>query len=158
MLRFDDKVNDMDFFLKLRLTSKGPNSLGGKNDNNISAKYRSIHPSFIGKIDLNVCGTSDPGTSRLATPFCETDGLYFENTHEPENFKYDFDKEIYKSLEDECDCIIINPPLESSSEYYDFVYNTSKFNKELTLKRIKRRRPGYYYIDINLPEEFKSYE
>lgn len=46
----------MDFFLKLKLTSKGPNSLGNKNDNNISAKYRSIHPSYIGRIDLNVCG------------------------------------------------------------------------------------------------------
>lgn len=59
MLRFDDKVNDMDFFAKLRLTFKGPNSLGGNNENNIAAKYRGIDPSYIGKIDINVCGTSD---------------------------------------------------------------------------------------------------
>jgi len=59
LLRFDDKVNDMDFFAKLRITFKGPNSLGGTNDNNIAAKYRGIDPSYIGKIDINVCGTSD---------------------------------------------------------------------------------------------------
>ena len=46
----------MDFFSKLKVTLKGPNSLGGTNDNNISAKYRSIDPSYIGRIDLNVCG------------------------------------------------------------------------------------------------------
>jgi len=53
-----DKINDMDFFSKLRYTIKGPNSLGGKNDNRISKKYRDIHPSYIGKLDINVCGNS----------------------------------------------------------------------------------------------------
>lgn len=56
LLRYDDKVNDLDFFGKLRITMKGPNSLGGTNENNISAKYRGIAPSYIGRIDLNVCG------------------------------------------------------------------------------------------------------
>jgi hypothetical protein len=56
LLRYDDRVNDMNFFGKLRATMKGPNSLGGNNDKNISDKYRSITPSYIGRIDLNVCG------------------------------------------------------------------------------------------------------
>ena len=40
ILRFDDTINDLDFFSRFRYTTKGPNSLGGKNSNNISARYR----------------------------------------------------------------------------------------------------------------------
>lgn len=35
ILRFDDSVNDMNFWSKVKYTSKGPHSLGGKNSNNI---------------------------------------------------------------------------------------------------------------------------
>lgn len=59
LLRYDDRVNDMDFFGKMKVTFKGPNSLGGNNENNIAAKYRGIDPSYIGRLDINVCGTSD---------------------------------------------------------------------------------------------------
>ena len=55
ILRFDDTINDLDFFSRFRYTTKGPNSLGGKNSNNISARYRGIHPSMLGNIDLLVC-------------------------------------------------------------------------------------------------------
>ena len=30
-------------------------SLGNKNGNNVGVRYRSIHPSFIGNIDILVC-------------------------------------------------------------------------------------------------------
>ena len=56
ILRFDDTINDMDFFTRLKYTTKGPHSLGGKNSNNISIRYRGIHPSYLGNIDLLVCG------------------------------------------------------------------------------------------------------
>lgn len=59
ILRYCDIINDMDFFSKFKYTTKGPHSLGGKNSNNISIKYRGIHPSFLGNIDLLVCGNSD---------------------------------------------------------------------------------------------------
>ena len=59
ILRFDESVNDMTFFSKFKFTNKGPNSLGGKNSNNIGIKYRGIHPSFLGNLDILVCGNSD---------------------------------------------------------------------------------------------------
>lgn len=62
ILRFDDTISDMDFFSRFKYTTKGPHSLGGKNSNNISIRYRGIHPSYLGNIDLLVCGNSDPGT------------------------------------------------------------------------------------------------
>lgn len=56
VLRFDDSVNDMNFWSKVKFTNKGPNSLGGKNSNNIGIKYRGIHPSHLGQLDVLVCG------------------------------------------------------------------------------------------------------
>ena len=35
ILRFDDNVNDMNFWSRLKFTNKGPHSLGGNNSNNI---------------------------------------------------------------------------------------------------------------------------
>jgi len=40
--------------------NKGPHSLGGNNSKNISIKYRGLDPSFLGEIDILVCGNSDP--------------------------------------------------------------------------------------------------
>ena len=76
ILRFDESVNDMSFFSHFKYTSKGPHSLGGKNSNNIGVKYRDIHPSFLGRLDILVCGNSDPGTSGLLSPFGDINGFY----------------------------------------------------------------------------------
>ena len=59
ILRYNDIINDMDMFSRVKYTIKGPNSLGNKNSNSISAKYRGLHYSYIGRIDLTVCGNSD---------------------------------------------------------------------------------------------------
>lgn len=59
ILRYDDTINDMNFFSKYKWSSKGPHSLGNKNSNNIGIRYRDVHPSFIGRIDLLTCGNSD---------------------------------------------------------------------------------------------------
>ena len=50
----------------------------------ISAKYRNIHPSFMGKIDINVSSNSDVGMSGSFTPFVPLyDRFYFNPEHEP---------------------------------------------------------------------------
>jgi hypothetical protein len=51
LLKYDDRVNDLDAFSALRYSVRGPNSLGSRSDRNISIKYRSCHPSYLGKID-----------------------------------------------------------------------------------------------------------
>ena len=59
ILTFDDNINDMDFFSRFKYTIKGPHSLGAKNSNNISVRFRGLHPSYLGNIDLLTCGNSD---------------------------------------------------------------------------------------------------
>ena len=41
VLRYDDNVNDMNFFSKFKYTSKGPHSIGSNNSNNIGIRMRS---------------------------------------------------------------------------------------------------------------------
>lgn len=132
LLRFDDRVNDMDFFGKIRVTLKGPNSLGGTNENNIAAKYRGVDPSYIGRIDLNVCGTSDPGTGAVLTPSCKTDGLYFNAENEPENFKYLFDKDIYESIIKQAQAIYVGGTFDSMEDYFDYHVSMADVNDALT--------------------------
>ena len=63
LLKYNDSVNDLDAFSALRYSVRGPNSLGNRSDRNISIKYRSCHPSYINRLDLNTCSSSSPGLS-----------------------------------------------------------------------------------------------
>lgn len=98
ILPFDDRTSDLDFFNKFKYTSKGPNSLGNKNENSISIRYRGIDPSFIGKIDINVCGNSDPGRSGLLTPFCKTNNLFFNDEYEPQSAYDEYIDDLYSNV------------------------------------------------------------
>jgi hypothetical protein len=122
----------MDFFSKIRVTLKGPNSLGGTNENNISAKYRGVDPSYIGRIDLNVCGTSDPGTGAVLTPACKTDGLYFNAEHEPEDFKYELDKDIYESIIKQAEAIYVGGTFDTMEDYFDYHVSIADAEDALT--------------------------
>lgn len=108
LIRTDDIVNDLDFFQKLKITTKGPNSLGSKDSRTVSVAYRSLHPSHIGKLDLNVCSASEPGLTNILVPMVETDGLYFSDSpSEPETGIYDFKKEMGEF--NECETIEFDP-------------------------------------------------
>lgn len=150
LLKYDDKVNDMDFFSKLRYTIKGPNSLGNKNKNTISIKYRGIHPSYVGRIDLNVCGNSDPGTTGIITPFCETDGLYFNNKNEPENFKAEFEKDLVDYFKDNSDDLYIYLDFKNDNEYYEIITKLDNINKKFKITEKEKDDLDYYYIDIKV--------
>ena len=119
LLRYDDTINDMDIFNKLKFTLKGPNSLGNKNSNNITMKNRGIHPSFLGRIDLNRCGNSDPGTSGVLTPFCKMDGLYFEDKPEPEEFQYEFVRDTLERFKETGEKTVVELNIKSKEEFYN---------------------------------------
>lgn len=113
LMKFDDTVNDMDFYERLKVTQKGPNSVGNKSDSKtISSKRRALHPSHLLRLDLNVCGASDPGLNNYLSPFCETDGLYFKGaTPEPEAFSIELKREIYEDEEGKSSPIIVANPV-----------------------------------------------
>lgn len=136
----------MDFFAKLKITFKGPNSLGNSNENNIAAKYRGIDPSYIGKIDINVCGTSDPGTSAVLTPFCKTDGLYFDGARDPEDFMYKYDKDITDTLTEK-GAITVSPSFKNVEDYFNYHLHTNEVNESFKVCTVEDPN-DFYIIDI----------
>ena len=85
LVKSDDLVNDFTSLSDLYYSCKGPNSLGENSSKMISQKYRNIHPSFMGRIDINVSSNSDVGMSGAFTPFVKLyDKFYFTPQREPD--------------------------------------------------------------------------
>lgn len=125
MLKYDDRSNDNDSFSSLRYSVRGPNSLGMRSERNISIKYRSCHPSYLGKLDLNTCSASSPGLNGCISPFAKTDRLWFDRKKEPETQEYEIYKEKVKYNEEHPDGKLhINYTTESSDKYYDAKFHT----------------------------------
>lgn len=86
MFRYE-RYNDFDAIDLLRYTLKGPTGLnGGKNG--VNAQYRDIYPSHLGRFDLNVCSSSDPGLTGYLTANVQVDkhGYFDANNAEPDNY------------------------------------------------------------------------
>lgn len=147
ILRFDDSVNDMTFWSKLKYTNKGPNSIGNKNGNNIGIKYRDLHPSMLSEIDILVCGNSDPGTSGSLSPFAKIDGLYFDPSPEPNDFYFNLIKDIEKKYKKEGK-IFIRCEFDDPNEYYNALYSMNKFSED-NIKIYGTSRENQYELIVN---------
>lgn len=82
-----ERFNDFDAIEISRFTLKGPTGLnGGKKG--ISTPYRDIYPSHIGRYDLNVCSSSDPGLTGYlcANVQLGPTGYFDPNDTEPDNY------------------------------------------------------------------------
>lgn len=89
LIKSDELVNDFTALSDLYYSSKGPNSLGENSSKMISQKYRNIHPSFMGSIDINVSSNSDVGMSGAFTPFVKLyNNFYFTPEGEPDQEMY----------------------------------------------------------------------
>lgn len=149
LFRYDDQVNDMDFFSKLKYTIKGPNSQGGQNSQSISSYSRGLHPSMLGRIDLNVVGTSDPGTGGVLTPFCETDGLYFSSKSEPQDGKFNIEKQNAKF--DEEDGTLVIDSFRNYDEYKEFEKKIDHLTCDLS--STPKENTNKLYINLNIDND-----
>lgn len=91
LLRYDNSVNDMDFFTAFKYSIKGPSSLNTGSRTSVS--LMSVHHSHLGRIDLNSSSASDPGVTGYFTPFAKVvDGKFFDTTEEPQDWIVNFCK------------------------------------------------------------------
>jgi hypothetical protein len=90
LMKYDNSVNDMDMFVALKYSLKGPSSIGEKSSNAVSVEQRDIHESYVGPIDINSSSNSDPGMSGNFTPFAKLYGKFFTDEQEPQNWDTDF--------------------------------------------------------------------
>lgn len=86
LLRYDNSCNSIGIITKLRISQAGPQSQFSSGSVNL--KYRTNHPSFVGRLDLLATSASSPGANLMLTPFCKIiDDKYFtdEETFESDD-------------------------------------------------------------------------
>ena len=82
-----DIVNDMDAFQALKFSYKGLSGLGETKGSSIPKGYRQVHPSHLGRIDLDSSSANDPGLTGMICPMAETSGKYFSDFTEPNTWR-----------------------------------------------------------------------
>lgn len=137
LLRYDDMVNDMDLINSLRVSSKGPSALGEKSGKSINMKYKDIHPSQVGRIDLNFTSSSSPGVTGMLVPFVEMDGLYFDSSMEVQNWEYEFYNIKKDIMESENKHLFVEFNIPDEETYFHIKEEVDKLRDEFKVK-IKR--------------------
>lgn len=79
-------ANDLDSLFALKYTYKGVSGIGEKS-NAIPASYRQIHPSHLGRVDLDSSSPSDPGVSGTLCPLSSLHNSYFKDFKEPNTWQ-----------------------------------------------------------------------
>lgn len=110
-------------------------------------KYRDLHPSMLGQIDVLVCGNSDPGTSGLLSPFANIDGLYFDPNEEPCDFYYQL-VQYLKSKYNEEGQHYIYCEYDNATDFYNGLKELQKYTDE-NISVSGTSREGVYEMVIN---------
>jgi len=93
LVNYKDCVNDLDAITALKYTYKGVSGIGEK-ANAISNAYRSIHPSHLGRVDIDSSSNSDPGISGTVCPLVSLYDNHFSEYTEPSTWESDLAKVI----------------------------------------------------------------
>lgn len=92
-----------------------------------------------------------PGTSGILTPFGNIEGLYFNNSSEPDGYAFDFKQDIRKIMEGG-DVEYIEIEADNKQDYYKILDELTKFNKNaITISGTSKNR--YTVIVENLEGE-----
>lgn len=99
LVEYDDSVNDNDGQVAINFSYKGISGLGDGTDNNkmsnkVPTIYRTVHPSHLGRVELDSSSSSDPGMTGALCPLnkdiCE-DGS-FTDFQEPVTWENDYNE------------------------------------------------------------------
>jgi len=83
-----DFANDLDYYQLLRMTKKGPNSLGRMDKHKVNFGHKQLHPSMIGRIDM-LESSKDVGQSGMISPWADVSTFFEMDTNKYPNIKYD---------------------------------------------------------------------
>ena len=93
LVNYKNCVNDLDSLIALKYTYKGISGIGEK-ANAISSAYRSIHPSHLGRVDVDSSSNSDPGVSGTICPLATLYDGHFIEYEEPSTWDIQVGKVI----------------------------------------------------------------
>lgn len=93
LVNYVDLVNDNDAVTALAYTYKGISGLGDQGAGSAIPKaYRGVHPSHLGRLDLDSSSNSDPGLSGTLCPMVELDGDSFSDYQEPNSWEEEYNQ------------------------------------------------------------------
>lgn len=96
LVSYRNMVSDMDSMLALKFTYKGIAGLGEKDgDRSIPDITRYVHPSHLGRLDLDSSSDGNPGITGTISPFATMYDNYFSDYQEPNSWEERF-KEVYE--------------------------------------------------------------
>lgn len=90
MVSYRNMVSDMDSMQALKFTYKGVSGLGENSNQSIPSIYRSIHPSHIGRVDLDASSDGNPGITGTICPFAPVNNGFFDEYEEPNSWNQEF--------------------------------------------------------------------
>lgn len=93
LVNFADIPNDNDAVMALNCTFKGISGLG--EEGKVQNAYRRLHPSHIGRFDLDSSSASDPGLTMVAAPYGKlyNNGL-FSDIQEPNSWEEEYQRMV----------------------------------------------------------------
>ena len=129
LVSYVDLVNDNDAELALSYTYKGISGLGEQSSGTaVPIIYRNVHPSHLGRVDIDASSSSDPGLSGIICPTAKTYNGAFSDFSEPNGWKDWYDDNINKVNENmglsETISFDKKPPLEYDSVKDEMVRET----------------------------------
>ena len=96
MVSYRNMVSDMDSMQALKFTYKGVSGLGENSNQSIPDIYRSIHPSHIGRVDLDSSSDGNPGITGTICPYANVYDGFFDEYQEPN----EWEKEFFETMEE----------------------------------------------------------
>ena len=95
LVSYRNMVSDMDGLLALKYSLKGISGIGEADNNSIPDSIRFIHPSHVGRLDLDSSSDNNPGITGMISPFIHLDQGYFSDQNEPDDWE-DRYRDIYE--------------------------------------------------------------
>ena len=92
LVNYNNSVNDMDAITALKFTYKGVSGVGDGNTASIPVNYRQVHPTHLGRLDLDSSTANDPGLSGMLCPMASIHNNFFSDYKEPNNCRTEVDQ------------------------------------------------------------------
>ena len=90
LVNYKNLVSDADALFALKFTYKGVSGIGEDNNNkgsSVPPAFRRVHPSHLGRVDLDTSSATDPGLSGMLCPLADIYDNSFSDYDEPNSWR-----------------------------------------------------------------------
>lgn len=90
LVNYKNLVSDADALYALKFTYKGVSGIGEDNNNkgsSVPPAFRRVHPSHLGRVDLDTSSATDPGLSGMLCPLADIYDNSFSDYKEPNSWR-----------------------------------------------------------------------